>query len=82
MPATVSLMNGSTLGKSEVSVPLSAREAEVLRHLSCGLTNRELARKLFITEGTTKGHLHRIFRKLCVRNRTAAVAMAREMGLL
>jgi LuxR family maltose regulon positive regulatory protein len=60
---------------------LSEREVQVLRELSSGLTNREIAARLFITEGTTKGHLHRIFRKLEVRNRTAALAKAREMGL-
>jgi DNA-binding NarL/FixJ family response regulator len=60
---------------------LSAREIEVLRQLSCGLTNREIATRLFITEGTIKGHLHRIFRKLEVRNRTAAAAKARELGV-
>jgi ATP/maltotriose-dependent transcriptional regulator MalT len=84
MPAMVardSLMRRAARGKPEAA-PLSTREAEVLRQMSRGLTNRELAQKLFITEGTTKGHLHRIFRKLGVRNRTAAVARARELGLL
>jgi LuxR family transcriptional regulator, maltose regulon positive regulatory protein len=61
---------------------LSAREAEVLRSCSRGLSNQEIGDQLAITVGTTKGHLFRIFRKLNVRNRTGAVARAREMGLL
>jgi LuxR family maltose regulon positive regulatory protein len=61
---------------------LTGRETELLRRLSRGLSNQEIARQMSITVGTTKGHLHRIFRKLDVRNRTAAVAKARELGLL
>ena len=61
---------------------LSTREGEVLRHCSCGLSNQEIADRLAITEGTTKGHLHRIFRKLKVRNRMAAVIKARKLGFL
>jgi ATP/maltotriose-dependent transcriptional regulator MalT len=61
---------------------LSARETEILRRVSRGLSNQEIADQLSITVGTTKGHLHRIFGKLDVRNRTAAVARARELGLL
>ena len=61
---------------------LTGREVELLRQLSGGLSNQEIAHRMSITVGTTKGHLHRIFRKLDVRNRTAAVAKARELGLL
>ena len=61
---------------------LTGREAELLRRLSRGLSNQEIARQMSITVGTTKGHLYRIFRKLNVRNRTAAVAKARQLGLL
>jgi len=61
---------------------LSAREMEVLRQLCRGLTNREIAKRLFISEGTIKGHLNRIFRKLEVRNRTEAVVKTRELGIL
>ena len=66
----------------EERVVLSGREVELLRRLSRGLSNQEIAHQLSITVGTTKGHLHRIFRKLDVRNRTAAVAKARDLGLL
>ncbi|MET0167476.1 MAG: LuxR C-terminal-related transcriptional regulator [Vicinamibacterales bacterium] len=61
---------------------LTDREAELLRRLSRGLSNQEIAQQMSITVGTTKGHLHKIFRKLNVRNRTAAVAKARQLGIL
>jgi LuxR family transcriptional regulator, maltose regulon positive regulatory protein len=61
---------------------LSAREAEVLRVCSRGLSNREIGEHLTVTVGTVKGHLFHIYRKLNVHNRTAAVAKARGMGLL
>ena len=61
---------------------LSKTQVEVVRHLSRGLTNREIAQQLSITVGTTKWHLHQIYRELRVRNRTAAVAKARQLGLL
>jgi len=60
---------------------LTAKEIELLRRLSRGLSNQEIARHMSITVGTAKGHLYRIFRKLNVRNRTAAVAKARELGV-
>jgi len=61
---------------------LSAREVEVLRRCSRGLSNREIADRLAITIGTTKGHLHRIFQKLNVHNRMTAVIKARKSGFL
>lgn len=61
---------------------LTRKETEILRRVSEGFSNQEIADQLSITVGTTKGHLHRIFEKLGVRNRTAAVARARGLGLL
>ena len=61
---------------------LSAREAEVLQTCSRGLSNQEIGDQLAVTVGTIKGHLVHIYRKLNVRNRTGAVAKARQMGLL
>ncbi len=61
---------------------LSAREAEVLRSCSCGLSNQEIGAQLAVTVGTVKGHLVHVYRKLNVRNRTGAVAKARQIGLL
>ncbi len=62
--------------------PLSARELEVLQLMAGGLSNREAAQALFVTEDTIKKHLSHIYEKLAVKNRTHAVARAREMGLL
>ncbi|HEY3671310.1 MAG TPA: LuxR family transcriptional regulator [Acidimicrobiia bacterium] len=60
---------------------LSAREREVLAALADGLTNQELADRLFISERTANRHLSNIFTKLGVRNRTAAARIAIEAGL-
>jgi DNA-binding CsgD family transcriptional regulator len=60
---------------------LSAREREVLTALADGLTNQELAERLFISERTANRHLSNIFTKLGVRNRTAAARVAIQAGL-
>ncbi len=61
---------------------LTEREREVIAQLAQGLTNRQIAKQLFLSEATVKTHLVHIFTKLAVDNRTAAVAAAREQGLL
>ena len=61
---------------------LSARELEVLQHVAAGATNAEVGRSLFISEATVKTHLVRIFTKLEVTDRTAAVTTAMARGLL
>ena len=55
---------------------LSEREAEVLQFLGDGLTNTEIAQRLFISESTVRTHLHRLLEKLHLRNRAEAVAYA------
>ena len=60
---------------------LTAREREVLAALALGLTNRELAERLFISERTANRHLSNIFVKLGVRNRTEASRIAFSAGL-
>lgn len=60
---------------------LSPREREVLAALAEGLTNRELAERLFISERTANRHLSNIFTKLGVHNRTAAARLGIEAGL-
>ncbi len=62
--------------------PLSEAELKVLRLVATGLSNREIADRLVITVGTTKWHLNQIYGKLHVRNRTEAVALARQLQLL
>ena len=67
---------------TESKTLLSTAQLAVLRLVNDGLSNEEIATALTITVGTTKWHLHRIFARLRVGNRTAAAAKARELGLL
>ncbi len=62
--------------------PLSERELEIVRLVAAGDSNREIAARLFITEGTVKNHVTNILGKLGVRDRTQAAIRARELGLL
>ena len=61
---------------------LSARETEVLHLVSDGASNSAIASALHITDATVKSHLVHIFSKLGVSSRTAAVAAARDLGVL
>lgn len=61
---------------------LTAREVDVLALVADGLSNREIARELFLSEMTVKSHLAHVYGKLGVRSRTAAVARARADGVL
>jgi LuxR family maltose regulon positive regulatory protein len=61
---------------------LSAREIEILRLVAGGLSNREIAERLFISLGTAKVHVHNLFEKLDVKSRTQVVARARELKLI
>jgi DNA-binding NarL/FixJ family response regulator len=61
--------------------PLTPRELDVLRLLVRGLTNRQIAERLYISTGTVKLHVERIIAKLGVADRTQAAARAVELGL-
>ncbi|MFT4299976.1 MAG: response regulator transcription factor [Aeromicrobium sp.] len=65
----------------EAASTLTSRELEVLRAIARGLTNREIADELVISELTVKSHVGRIFSKLDLRDRAAAVVYAFEHGL-
>ncbi|MCP9211144.1 response regulator [Streptomyces sp. NEAU-Y11] len=65
-----------------VQDPLTAREIEVLNAVADGLTNAEIGKRLVIGEATVKTHLLRLFAKLDVNDRTRAVLVALERGLL
>ena len=60
---------------------LTPREIEVVRLLAAGLRNREIARKLLISEGTVKIHLHKVFSKLGLDSRLALGLYAKEKKL-
>lgn len=60
---------------------LTARESEVLRLLSSGMTNKEIGEALFVSQNTVKTHLSNIYTKLNVQRRTQAVQKVRQLEL-
>jgi LuxR family maltose regulon positive regulatory protein len=68
--------------KSQLVEPLSERELEVLQLIAEGLTNPEIASRLFLALNTVKAHTRNIYGKLGVHNRTQAVVRARALGVL
>jgi DNA-binding NarL/FixJ family response regulator len=61
---------------------LSLRELEILRLIAQGLTNKEIAQKLFLSHNTIKGYVKEILSKTGARNRVEAVVLAKERGLI
>jgi len=61
---------------------ITPRELEILELIARGLSNREIAEKLFVSENTVKTHSSRVFDKLGARRRTQAVQLGKEFGLL
>lgn len=61
---------------------ITKRELEILELIAHGMSNREIAEKLFVSENTVKTHSSRLFDKLGAKRRTQAVQIAKEMGLL
>ncbi|MCX4911470.1 response regulator transcription factor [Streptomyces sp. NBC_00878] len=61
---------------------LSPRETDILRLVARGHTNREIAARLYLSEGTVKNHVSRILTRLALRDRTQAALRARDLGLL
>lgn len=79
----------SALGRSAIPPPvdsaghpLTDREVEVLRLVATGSTNREIAARLYLSEGTVKNHVSRILGRLGLRDRTQAAVYAHDHGLL
>jgi LuxR family maltose regulon positive regulatory protein len=68
--------------KSELVEPLSERELEVLQLIAEGLTNPDIAVRLFLALNTVKVHTRNIYGKLNVHRRTQAIARSQELGLL
>jgi DNA-binding NarL/FixJ family response regulator len=63
-------------------LPLSPREREILRLLATGASNKEIADRLCLAEGTVKNHVTNVLTKLDVRDRTQAALRARQLGLV
>ncbi|HEY6243799.1 MAG TPA: response regulator transcription factor [Pyrinomonadaceae bacterium] len=61
---------------------ITKRELEILALIAQGLSNREIAEKLFVSENTVKTHSSRLLDKLSAKRRTQAVQIAKEMGLI
>ena len=61
---------------------ITRRELEILELIANGLSNREIAEKLFVSESTVRTHSSRVFDKLGARRRTQAVQLGKEFGLL
>jgi len=72
-----------TLNQAQIdALGITPRELEILGLIGQGLSNREIAERLFVSENTVKTHCSRAFDKLGARRRTQAVQMGKQMGLL
>jgi LuxR family transcriptional regulator, maltose regulon positive regulatory protein len=67
---------------SAMSERLTPREVSILKRLESGLSNKEIAEAIFVSEGTLKWHLHNVYSKLNVKNRSGAMTRARTLGIL
>jgi DNA-binding CsgD family transcriptional regulator len=73
-------MSSARDSKTEKAIPaLTGRERQIIRLVSEGLSNKAIARRLKITDGTVKVHLHTLFEKLGVSNRTALAVIQLRM---
>ncbi len=86
VPALASV-NGTALPfvrdeRRREQLTITPREIEILELIAQGLSNREIAEKLFVSENTVKTHSSRVFDKLGAKRRTQAVQFGKEFGLL
>ncbi|MDO6692773.1 response regulator transcription factor [Aliiglaciecola sp. 3_MG-2023] len=72
----------STFESSDIPIPLSAKEVEILRLIAAGCSNREISEVVFKSEGTVKNQVSNVLEKLGVRDRTRAVLKAIELGFI
>ncbi len=68
--------------KKREKLRITPRELEILALMAQGMSNREIAAKLFVSENTVKTHSSRVFDKLGAKRRTQAVQLGKEFGLL
>ena len=69
-------------GQREVAQVLTPREIEIVKQVAAGRRNTEIGKRLFISEGTVKMHLHNIYQKLGVDSRINLIRYAQEKGLV
>jgi len=74
-------LGGSEPERAADASPLSIREQEVAKLVATGMTNREIAKRLFISDRTAEAHVEHIRNKLSVRSRTEIATWAVERGL-
>jgi DNA-binding NarL/FixJ family response regulator len=82
MDAFARLAQPAPAAESHLVEPLSVRERAVLGLVSRGLSNKEIADRLYLAEGTVKNHVSTILMKIGARDRTQAALTARKLGLL
>ena len=75
-------MNKRSARRAEPVIQFSKRELQVLELLAAGKTNRDIGTTLFISESTVKFHVHAILNKLDAGNRTEAVSIAAQQGII
>jgi DNA-binding NarL/FixJ family response regulator len=68
--------------RAQQTLGISERELEVLALLAAGRSNKEIANRLAVSPNTVKTHVAKLFEKLAVRRRTAAILRARELGMI
>ena len=71
----------NTFLSAPLSEPLTKREIEILHYLISGLSNKEIAEQLVLSEGTVKWHIRNLYDKLHVHRRSQAIARARALCL-
>jgi len=87
VPITVPVPSSSpapfvTDADRQARLGITPRELEILGLIAAGLSNREIAERLFVSENTVKTHSSRLFDKLNAKRRTQAVQIAKEAGLI
>jgi NarL family two-component system response regulator LiaR len=82
VPAEAPRTLRSQYGPQQQTLGITARELEILTLVARGLSNREIATQLFVSENTVKTHCARAFDKLGAARRTQAVQRGKELGLL
>jgi LuxR family maltose regulon positive regulatory protein len=80
--AGIHAAEGAARDRIDVPEPLTDREIQILVQLTNGVSNRQMAGKIFVSENTVKYHLKNIYTKLKVSGRVQAINAARDLGLI